>query len=1023
MLSFESTYGDCNFLLLGDFNSRVGERFDFVEDESLFDLDILPDDYLQDIHLQRKSQDKCVNEAGLSMLEFCKQTGVRIVNGRLCEDERAGKFTCVKPAGSSVVDLVLCRTPFFDCFNTFSVGDPNILSDHCCVQFSLKRCLLDSNIAFHDDSESTHKLDFKYVWDEDKKILFQNALSQESVKQSLSNIEANLSHAENASDIDRNLDDFYVIISSSCDHICKKTLFHSNTTSKTPNKNNQPWYDDECNVKRNLFYEKLNIYRNSQTFETRNEMTSARSEYKSTLRCKRTSFDNEQTKKLESLRFKNAKEYWKMLKSLSRPTTSSSLSTTHFQEYFKAINNPESMFFQPDEDVVAFNERYLNDELQIMFSELNICITEDEIRKACKSLKNGRAGGPDYVINEFFKYGTDEIISYLCTLFNTIFDTGYFPEKWAEGYIVPLYKKGDVNDVGNYRGITLLSTLGKLFTRVLNTRLNNWAEHYNVYVEAQAGFRENMSTIDNIFILHGVINHLLNDNKKLFAAFVDFRKAFDFVVRDILWYRLLKCGVRGQILNVIQSIFKNLKSKVKHNGNLSESFMCTLGVAQGESISPFLFSMYLNDIEETFLLHNYQGVDIGMLKLCLLLYADDVILFSESEEGLQDGLNILYDYCQRWKLTVNTEKTKVLIFRKSGRLRRNTTFTFNGKNIEIVSKFNYLGVTFSTRGSFMDTHNALAGQATKAIYKMKSYLCKYTDLSVSHTLDLFDKLIVPILNYGSQVWGFTHESKLERVHLQFCKGVLGVRRQTQNNFIYGELGRCTLQTLRYNNILRFWIKILQCPETKYVKYVYNMMLNDLHLHPNRLSWVNSVKSLLENLGLNHAWLNQGVGNTEAFLSLCKQRITDNFVNTWNAELTNSTRADSYRLFSNFGFKSYLSSISFKKYRQDLTRLRLSSHRLEIETGRWHKPQKTPRNQRKCTFCNTLEDEFHFLLECPLYDDLRQVFIKSYFWRRPNILKFTELLKLENTESLRKLAMYVHKGFIRRNEILYQNDTS
>lgn len=107
----------------------------------------------------------------------------------------------------------------------------------------------------------------------------------------------------------------------------------------------------------------------------------------------------------------------------------------------------------------------------------------------------------------FFKYGITcpHFLEYLHQLFNKLFELGYFPEKWSEGFIVPLFKKGDVNMVENYREITLLSTIGKLFTKVLNNRLTYWAENYNVYIEAQAGFRKNMGTVDNIFVLHGVI--------------------------------------------------------------------------------------------------------------------------------------------------------------------------------------------------------------------------------------------------------------------------------------------------------------------------------------------------------------------------------------------------------------------------------------------------------------------------------------------------------------------------------------
>ena len=136
-----------------------------------------------------------------------------------------------------------------------------------------------------------------------------------------------------------------------------------------------------------------------------------------------------------------------------------------------------------------------------------------------------------------------------------------------------------------------------------------------------------MSTVDNIFFLHGIINHLVNKGEKLFCAFVDFTKAFDYLVRDIIWFKLIKLGVRGKILDIIRSMYENVKSKVKYDNSISSRFECSLGVRQGECLSPFLFAMYLNDLEDEFYLKGSDGIDIGMLKIFLLLYADDIIIF------------------------------------------------------------------------------------------------------------------------------------------------------------------------------------------------------------------------------------------------------------------------------------------------------------------------------------------------------------------------------------------------------------
>ena len=118
------------------------------------------------------------------------------------------------------------------------------------------------------------------------------------------------------------------------------------------------------------------------------------------------------------------------------------------------------------------------------------------------------------------------VLPYLYNLFNRILDLGYFPKAWSEGYILPLHKKGKLDDVNNFRGITLLSTLGKLFSRILNNRLTLWAEEYFVYTEAQAGFRAGMSTVDNVFVLHGIINHLLSKGENCFLRFCRLHQSF-----------------------------------------------------------------------------------------------------------------------------------------------------------------------------------------------------------------------------------------------------------------------------------------------------------------------------------------------------------------------------------------------------------------------------------------------------------------------------------------------------------------
>ena len=213
-------------------------------------------------------------------------------------------------------------------------------------------------------------------------------------------------------------------------------------------------------------------------------------------------------------------------------------------------------------------------------------------------------------------------------------------------------KKGNKRAMDNYRSITLLSVFGKLFTRVLNNRLTFWAESYGILIEEQGGFREKRSTIDNIFVLHSLINLVTEKGGKVYTAFVDFRKAFDYVNRDCLWSKLITSGIRGNILNIIRSMYNEVKSKVKYRGNT---------------------------------------------------------LISANREGLQDSLDCLYDYCIKWGLFLNVDKTKVVVFRKGGVLSYNDFWFYGDTKLEIVDIINYLGLHLSYTGKFSCKEISLIG--------------------------------------------------------------------------------------------------------------------------------------------------------------------------------------------------------------------------------------------------------------------------------------------------------------------------
>ena len=209
---------------------------------------------------------------------------------------------------------------------------------------------------------------------------------------------------------------------------------------------------------------------------------------------------------------------------------------------------------------------------------LDYPITDEEFEAAINKLKANKSPGFDNILNEVIKIGKDAIKGHLVNLFNRILDTGKYPALWSFGLIVPIHKRDDRSKVENYRGITLLSALGKLFTSILNNRLYDYMVQKGILKAEQGGFRKMHGTVDSIFTLKTLIDKYEKSKPQkhrnlLFSCFVDFRKAFDCIPRQKLFDKLRKEGVQGRFLDILISMYSNDKSAVKIDNKLTESFI------------------------------------------------------------------------------------------------------------------------------------------------------------------------------------------------------------------------------------------------------------------------------------------------------------------------------------------------------------------------------------------------------------------------------------------------------------------
>ena len=600
-------------------------------------------------------------------------------------------------------------------------------------------------------------------------------------------------------------------------------------------------------------------------------------------------------------------------------------------------------------------------------------------------------------------------------LFNLVLETGIAPKVWSTGCILPIYKqKGSIYEPANYRPITLLSCMGKLFTSIINERLQNFSEKYEKIAKSQAGFRRGFSTVDNIFVLNTLINLLQNSRKKLFCAFIDLKRAFDSVWRHGLWYKLNMFKINGKCFQLIRNIYKNVKSCIMLNGAKSDFFDCNIGVRQGENLSPFLFCVFLNDLESFF---SDSGIVNGVecstqvnadtaflyLKLFVLLYADDTVILAESAEDLKSALKVYELYCNTWKLTINSSKSNVLIFSK-GRMPY-YEFTLNGSQLEVVSEYKYLGILFCRSGSFLRAKKHIADQARKAVFALLKK-AKQLLLPIDIQIDLFNKCIRPILLYGCEVWGYGNVAILEQVQLRFLKFVLNLKKTTPNYIVYGETGVLPLRIEINYRIISYWTKLVSADNNKLCSQLYfiaKSYFDNLH-GTNNFSWIEHVRLILTLNGFSGIWDTHQFPNRIWLAKAIKQKLTDLFLNEWKDEVETKPSSYIYRIFkADFEFEYYLTHVPFS-LRKYLLKFRTLNHKLPVEKGRW---RNIPRTERKCHLClNDIGDEYHYLMVCTSLKPIRKKYLAPYFCKRPNTFKFEKLMKSKNPTVLRKLCLFI-----------------
>ena len=716
-------------------------------------------------------------------------------------------------------------------------------------------------------------------------------------------------------------------------------------------------------------------------------------DYRKSISKKQDQFFQRLNKKLRSGKTISWNDF-KKLKKLknSNPSADSSL-LNNFQQFYA------NLYSDKHPTISELTKSALLEEADTLANEttpnetLNSPFSGDELESAIASLKSGKASSLDHISNEMLKALNGDMRTLILKLFNMCLSTGtYF---WSESVITPIHKKGCIQNPDNYRAIAVCSCIGKLLSTMLLSRLTSHRQSSDPDPVNQAGFTKGSQCNDHLFTLMSIMEKYKRIKSKVYAVFIDLRKAFDLVCRQALLFKLACYGVNGGFFNIIKSMYSSSQGFIKLDGKLSQAFRILKGTEQGHPLSPELFKVYFKELSD---LLNAASVNCPSLAGTLvthLAWADDLVVLTLDTESLQKQLIIIENYCNEWGLEINISKTKFMVMNGKLPPQPNWRPVIGGDPINIVSSYCYLGVIVSSNGKFTQAVNSLYRKGLGAYFSLRNTVDRrFIDPTCFDKL--FNTLIRPILSYGCQVWcpslpvvksitaGFRRNLSLnqllptiakscqEQVHLRHLKYLLGTNRRSSNLAAWGETGKFPMVIEFIKLSVDYFKRVMGLPKTQLVKAA---MEEQIRL---QLPWYVSMKSVLESF--NKIAPSQYEVNSSSFLNatllsdLCSatttaSNIKELFTSSWQSAIKESRKLSFYsKVKSIHRWEPYLDHVGSFYVRRSTARIRCSSHKLSVETGRY---ANIPLNQRICKYCDihkmnpVVEDENHVLHSCPL----------------------------------------------------------
>ena len=405
-------------------------------------------------------------------------------------------------------------------------------------------------------------------------------------------------------------------------------------------------------------------------------------------------------------------------------------------------------------------------------------------------------------------------------------------------------------DKNLYRGISISSIFARVVDRLMHTRLDKFVEARALRAPTQCGFRKGHGTLDALFTLQHCIKKARWQKKRMYVVFVDFKKAFDTVRRDLMIDRCKQLGVHGQFLASLLLLYDKVTQQVVVNGVMGDAFDTHVGTKQGSELSPLLFGLFIDLLHELITLRvPGAGPILGSLRVPDIIYADDVILIAmDDPTQAQNLLDCLDMFCAIFGMEVNTDPrtTCAVVVRDARSNVPAVVLKFRGEVVPFRDSYDYLGLVVHTTQGLMGAPGALAASGSRAMHTLQSRCRQQRLTQFDIKCRLFDALVEPVLSYGSHVWGpdlfgsVTFRTKpcdnsADKVHLAFLRHMTGCGKSTSVEVLLRDMNRLPLSYRWVILASRWFMNLRDMPADR---LAYNV-------------WVADIELMLE--GCRHCW--------------------------------------------------------------------------------------------------------------------------------------------------------------------------